>query len=88
MSRMRSANVSSANGLVIICMPGASRSLLTRGVVRIAGDEQHFQIRSMRAGRVGELAPIEAGQAHVGDQQIDAHIRQRNREPARTIDGL
>jgi len=43
-----------------------------RGVRRIAGDEQHLQLRTLLAREVGELAAVEAGQAEVADQQIDA----------------
>ncbi len=62
-----------AKGLVSTAMPGSRWPLPTHGILGIAGDEQHLEVRPQHARRVGHLPPVHAaGQADVGDEQVDA----------------
>ena len=46
------------------------------GILRIAGDEQDLQVGMRRARGVGELTAVQsAGQADIGDQQVDPRRR-------------
>ena len=43
------------------------------GILRVAGDEQDLEFRPRDARGVGQLAAVDAaGQADIGDEQIDA----------------
>jgi hypothetical protein len=44
------------------------------GVLREAGDEEHLQAASDGAAGIGHLPPVHsAGQADIGDEQVDAN---------------
>ncbi len=46
------------------------------GVLGVAGDEQDLEVRTRGPRGVGKLAAIDAaGQADIGDKQIDPHVR-------------
>ena len=57
---MRFARASTAKGLVIICMSG-SRCPSEGGVLGIAGDEQHLEVRAARRGRSASWRPFMPG---------------------------
>ena len=59
-----------------------------RRALGIAGDEQDFQIRPGFARLIGDLAAVHAGQADVGDQQIDPLARAQDFQARRAIDGF
>src|SRR5579875_1449842 len=61
--------------------PRREQPVAERGVVRIAGDEQHFQPGPPLARRLGELAPVHARQPDIGDQQIDPDFRLHDAQP-------
>ena len=52
------------------------------GILRIAGDEQDLEVRTRHARGVGKLAAVDAaGQADIGDQQVDPRVRLQIRSP-------
>ena len=58
-------------------------------VFRIAGNEQHFELRSPNTSGVRDLPAIQAArQPYVGDQQIYADIRLQNFQPGWSVRSL
>ncbi len=59
------------------------------GVLGVAGNEEHLQVRPMLARRVRHLAAVQpAREADVGDQQVDANVRLQHLEAGSAVAGL
>ncbi len=58
------------------------------GVLRVAGHEQHLQVRPPLARGVGHLPAVQARQADVGDQQVDALARAQHLQAGRPVGRL
>ena len=64
-------------------MPGVDMAVVEHGILGIAGDEQHLQAGPQRARGIGDLAAVQpAGQADVGDQQVDRGVALQQLQPA------
>ncbi len=67
-----------AHGLGEHGHPG--REIFIEGGSGVARDEQHWQRRPPLAGRVGQLAAVQARQADVGDEQVHLGRARQPRE--------
>ena len=63
------------NGLVSTCIPGSRWAVTNYGILRIAGNEQHLEIRPQDASRIGHLAAVHAArEPDIGDEKIHASV--------------
>ena len=80
------ASTTSVEGLGDDLHAVLEQAVADRRVLGVAGDEEHAQAGAPRARGVGHLPAVElAGQADVGDQQIDPLLRLQHGQRRRTV---
>ena len=83
---MRRARAASDEGLGDDVHPRLEVAVADGRGFGVAGDEEHRQPRPEKAARVRHLPPVQAsGQAHVGDEQVDAPFRAQECQPGRAV---